>query len=66
MQGLSILKCTNGSIIKVYNYDQYDYKTVTSGSVKFPELFFSKSGGIERAINRAQKLNKLTISEKIF
>ena len=66
MECVAILKCQNGEIIKVYNYDQYDYKTVTSGSVKFPELFFSKSGGIERAINRAQKLNKLTISEKIF
>ena len=66
MKCISILKCQNGETIKVYDYDHDDYKTVTSGSVKFPKLFFSKSGGIERAINRAQELNKLTISEKIF
>ena len=66
MECVSILKCQNGEIIKVYNYDQYDYKIVISGDVRFPELFCSKSGGIFRAITSAQKLNKLTISEKVF
>ena len=66
MECVSILKCQNGELIKVYRYDHEDYRIVTSGSVKFPELFCSISGGIERAINRAQELNKLTILEKIF
>ena len=66
MECVSILKCQNGEIVKVYDYDHEDYKTVTSGSVKFPVLFCSKSGGIERAINRALDSNKLTLLEKIF
>ena len=66
MKCVSISKCQNGKLIKVYEYDQDDYKTVTSGNVKFPELFCSKCGGIQRAIDRAQKLNNLTILEKIF
>ena len=66
MECVAILKCQNGEIIKVYSYDHDDYRIVTSGSVKFPELFCSKSGGIERAFKRAQELNNLTILEKIF
>ena len=66
MECLSILKCQNGELIKVYDYDHEDYKIVTSDNVKFPELFCSKCAGIDRATDRAQKLNNITISEKIF
>ena len=66
MECISVLKCQNGEIIKVYSYDQEDYKIVTVGCVKFPELFCSKSGGISRAIERARELNNLALSEKVF
>ena len=66
MECVAILKCQNGEIIKVYSYDHDDYRIVTSGSVKFPELFCSKCAGIDRATDRAQKVNKLAILEKIF
>ena len=66
MKCISILKCQSGETIKVYDYDHEDYKIVTSGNVKFPELFCSKCAGINRAMDRAQELNNLTIFEKIF
>lgn len=60
-----IAKHSKSGNIKIYDYGSCDFAIETSGDVKFDILFASKSGGINRAIERACDLNKIEVSEVI-
>lgn len=65
-QSIAIARTDLGSLIKVAKHDHEDFQITVTGSVPFPTIFASVSGGVQRALDRGAELNNLTIVEMIF